>query len=173
MILSRRSAKKSKRKNNIPHLSFLFKEILMEIPDKNYLHWIALLIATIIGIGVSLWGYYQIINIPPPTTLEVRNLPKTIFINSPKMNEGITSPVKISGRARSETGAIIATILDKNGAVLQTAQAPVKKNEFTPFEINIKYKRPDSDIGLITITQNPFSEDKPTYKKSILIKFSD
>ncbi len=145
----------------------------MLIPDKNYLNWLTLIIVSTIGIGVSLWAYHQIIGIPPPTTLEVRGLPKTIFVTSPKMNEQISNPVKIVGRAKSETGAIIATLLDKNGTALKTAQASVEKNELTPFEIEIKYERPNTDLGLITATQHPFDEDNPTYKKSVLVKFSD
>jgi hypothetical protein len=143
------------------------------LPSRNQLCWIALLLAGIIGITSSLWGYYQIINIPPPTTLEIKKLPKTIFIDSPKMNESITNPVRISGRAKSDTGAIMATLSDKNGIVLQTSQAQVGKNDLAPFEINIRYKKSDTNIGLITITQYPFDEDDPTYKKSVLIKFSD
>lgn len=145
----------------------------MITPDKNYLYWIALLITTAIGIGISLWAYHQIISIPPPTTLEIKRLPKTIFIDSPKMNERITNPVRIVGRAKSETSAIIVTMMDKNGAVLKTARASVKKDELTPFETEIKYKKPNTDLGLIAVTQNPFDEDNPTYKKSVLIKFSD
>ncbi|MBI4837419.1 MAG: hypothetical protein HY813_03400 [Candidatus Portnoybacteria bacterium] len=145
----------------------------MILPSRNYLYWIALLIATTISISVSLWGYHQIINIPPPTTLEIKRLPKTIFIDSPTMNERIANPIRIVGRARSETSAIIATLLDKNGVVLRAAQAPVKKNELTPFEIEIKYEKPNTDLGLITITQSPFDKENPTYKKSILVKFSD
>jgi hypothetical protein len=140
--------------------------------SRNYLYWIALLIAATIGIGFSLWAYHQIINISPPTTLEIKRPPKTIFIDSPKTLERITSPVRIIGRAKSKTGAIIATLFDKNGTALETTQALVKKNELTPFEIEIKYEKPNTDLGLITITQDPFDEDNPTYKKSVLVKFS-
>jgi len=79
----------------------------------------------------------------------MKRLPKTIFIDSPAMNERIANPIKIAGRAKSETGAIIATLLDKNGMTIETARVSVRKNELTPFEIEIKYKRPNTDLGLI------------------------
>jgi len=141
--------------------------------EHNYLSWLALLITATIGISVSLWGYYQIINIPPPTTLEVSRPAKTIQIYSPTMNETIKSPVKISGQAKTETGYIIIKLMDRNGLELASVQAPVGKEEFTPFETEIKFKKPDTNLGLIKITQHPLSEGALVNTKNILVIFAD
>lgn len=141
--------------------------------ERNYLGWLALLITATIGISVSLWGYYQIINIPPPTTLEVNRPARTVHIYSPKMNEKIESPVKISGQAKTETGSIIIKLMDRNGLELASAQAPVGKEDFTPFEVEIKFKKPDTNLGLIKITQHPLNEGTLAYTKNILVTFAD
>jgi len=36
----------------------------MTLPERNVLNWLALLVVASFGIGVSLWAYIQILNLP-------------------------------------------------------------------------------------------------------------
>jgi hypothetical protein len=127
----------------------------MLLPDKKVINWGVLVVITIISTAISLYAYFQIINIPPPVYVSVtRPYPKTIFINSPKTNKIIENPVLISGKAKVSEGILTIIIRDSKENILQkTTINNMKSNTPLPFSLILPYIKPNTKMGTIEASE--------------------
>lgn len=142
-------------------------------PNKNYINWLALLICATIGMTVSLYGYYQIINIPPPTTLNINQFPNTISISSPQMNQTIKNPVEISGKAMANDRKLLFQIKDKEGNLLAETTTPATKTKISPFSVVLSYAPSGTNTGFIEVSACCSLIEEEMSKKIILISFAN
>jgi hypothetical protein len=143
--------------------------------ESHYYQWMALLIVTIISGGASLYAYTQITKIDPPVFLDVtRPYPKTIFIDSPKINRVVNSPITITGRAKtSPSGILTIVIQDNQGNDLQKSTiGNMYNNQPLPFSVKLPYSKPATTNGLIKIFES-VSDGEQTGQTAIPIMFSN
>lgn len=145
----------------------------MIVADKKYLEWSALLIISFIGMGISLWGYWQIINIPPPTSLDIKKTPKILFIFSPEKNAIIDNPVSISGKIKDHSKSFRIRIKDYNDKILENTQMNISMSELDLFTISLKYKSASAKNGIIQFYEYLPEEDIEISHRSIPVTFSN
>lgn len=143
----------------------------MAIPNKIYFNWIVLCIASIAGIGTSLWGYYQILNIQPPTSLEIQRPPRIIVITSPKIGEKIKNPILISGNILLKNKTLSICVKDKNNHILKEASVQSQEQIPTPFNLNLNYSQPTTENGFIEISEFSSETEINLTRKVIPILF--
>jgi len=143
--------------------------------ESHYYQWMALLIVTIISGGASLYAYTQITKIDPPVFLDItRPYPKTIFIDSPKINRVISSPITIAGRAKtSPAGVLTIVIQDNQENILQKSTiGNMYNSQLLPFSVKLPYSKPATTSGLIKIFES-ISDGEQTGQTAIPIMFSN
>lgn len=143
--------------------------------ETHYYQWIALLIITLISGGASLYAYTQITSIDPPVFLDVtRPYPKTIFIDSPKINRVVSSPVTITGRAKTSSSGILTIVIQDNQEnILQKSTiGNMYNNQPLPFSVKLPYSKPATASGLIKIFEN-ISNSEQTGQTAVPIMFSN
>jgi len=145
----------------------------MIAPEKKYYEWIALLAVSLIGMAVSLYGYYQIVNIPPPTSLDIKKTPKIIFIFNPKANSEIKNPVEISGRVAIPEKTIKMRIKDRNEKILKEIFLPASISALEKFNASFSYKTPTTKTGLIQFFEYSEEDDFEIGKRTIPVSFSE
>lgn len=145
----------------------------MIVADKKYLEWSALLIISFIGMGISLWGYWQIVNLPPPTSLDIKKAPKILFIFSPSNNALIDNPVSISGKINDTSRSFRIRIKDSNNQILEDLQIDPSVSKLNLFNILLKYKNPTIEKGLIQFYEYLSEDDLEIGHRSIPVTFSN
>lgn len=141
--------------------------------EKKYYEWTALLIISFVGIGISLWGYWQILNLPAPTSLNINRAPKIIFIFSPQNNAVINNPVAISGKIVAPEKTIKFRIKDANNNILRERYIELPKEKLNLFNASIEYKKPTATKGLIQFLEFLPEDDMEINHRSIPVSFLD
>ena len=87
-----------------------------------------------------------------------------VIIDSPKENSVISSPLKITGKAKGSwffEASFPVQVLDENGKVLGESYAQAQGDwmtaDFVPFESLINFSKPSTDTGLLV-----FKKDNPS-----------
>lgn len=145
----------------------------MIAPEKKYYEWFALLIVSLISMGASLYGYYQIINIPAPTSLDIIKTPKIIFIFTPKANSEINNPVEISGRVAAPEKTIKIRIKDRNDNILKETFLPASASKLDKFLASFSYKTPSTKTGIIQFFEYSQEGDIEIGKRAIPVIFPE
>jgi len=142
------------------------------LPERKYWEWSALAIATAIGMGISLWGYYQIINIPPPTSLNIQRPQKILGVSSPKVNDAIKNPFLISGNILIPDKTITIRVKDKNDNILKETSIQSEQTVPFPFNVNLSYSKPSSETGIIEFAAYSPEIGSEMDIKSVLVIFA-
>ncbi|KKR03988.1 MAG: hypothetical protein UT31_C0005G0010 [Parcubacteria group bacterium GW2011_GWF2_39_13b] len=145
----------------------------MVSPERKHLEWSALLFVSLVGAGISLWGYQQIINLPAPTSLDIKRVPKIIFIFSPENKAAIASPVSISGKIKDPEKTFRIRIKDYNNKILKDDFLVPKTSSLGLFNISLNYKEPTQSNGIIQFYEYLPEDDLEINHRSIPVSFSD
>lgn len=138
----------------------------MEEKQSRSRAWIFVLVLIVCG-GAAYWYFFS------PSPQETVALDVNVF--SPKPEEIIKSPLKISGEARGTwffEGSFPVVLRDENGNVVKegfvTAQKDWMTQDFVPFIGELEFDTPEVTKGeLVLKKDNP--SDLPEYDKSISI----
>ncbi len=129
--------------------------------------WIVIVAILFVALGVAYWYFFL------PSARESVNSDVNVF--SPKPNELVKSPLKISGEARGTwffEGSFPVVLKDENGIVIKegfvTAQKDWMTQDFVPFIGELEFGTPEVAQGeLILKKDNP--SDLRQYDKSVSI----
>ncbi len=144
----------------------------MILPERKYWEWGVLAVATAIGMGISLWGYYQIINIPPPTSLNIQRPQKILAVSSPKVNDAIKNPILISGNILVPDKRITIRIKDKNANTIKETSIQSEQTIPFPFSVSLSYNKPSSETGIIEFSTYSPEVGSEMDIKSVLVMFA-
>lgn len=141
----------------------------MEMEEKqNKSHvWVVIVAIFFIALGVAYWCFFL-----PPVQESVNS---DVSVFSPKSDETIKSPLKISGEARGTwffEGSFPVILKDKNGNVVKegfvTAQKDWMTQDFVPFIGELEFEIPEVTRGeLVLKKDNP--SDLREYDKSMSV----
>lgn len=144
----------------------------MEMEEKqNKSHvWVVIVAIFLVALGAAYWYFFL-----PPVQEPVSS---DVNVFSPKSDEIIKSPLKISGEARGTwffEGSFPVILKDENGNVIKqgfvTAQKDWMTQDFVPFIGEIEFETPEVARGeLVLKKDNP--SDLPEYDKSMSIPVS-
>lgn len=99
---------------------------------------------------------------------------KAIKISSPKINEAIKSPVKVSGQAAVFEAVLQVRIKDASGLVLaQKRIMTAEGQKMSPFSSTISYKKPSRPKGAVEVYSISPKDGLEINKLSIPVSFKD
>jgi len=145
----------------------------MVAPERKHLEWSALLFVSLVGVGISIWGYQQILNLPAPTSLDINRIPKVIFIFSPQNNAAISNPVSISGKIKDPEKVFRVRIKDYSNKILKDSALTPETSALDLFNTSLDYKNPSNKKGIIQFYEYLPDVDMEVNHRSIPISFSD
>ena len=96
----------------------------------------------------------------------------SIKVDSPKINQVITSPVLVSGQAAVFEAQVNARLKDESGLILAETSFMTKEGQtMSPFSTKIKFKKPSHRKGTLEIYEISAKDGAEIHKISIPVIF--
>ena len=149
---------------------------------KHRHNWLRLVLTALVGsvfcgfLLIAIWQFQSDGEIMSSSEMTIKNPTGNDFIKvtSPKINEQIKSPAKISGQAAVFEAQFNARIKDNSGLILAEAQLRTQEGQtMSPFSAKIKYKKPSRREGVVEVFDISAKDGSEINKVSIPVVFLD
>jgi len=148
--------------------------------QKHHIHWNRIISVFFIACAfcaflmIAIWQFNSEQEIMTDTELSAKDITgnSSIKVDSPKINQVITSPVLVSGQAAVFEAQVNARIKDESGLILAETSFMTKEGQtMSPFSTKIKFKKPSHKKGTLEVYEISAKDGAEIHKISIPVIF--